>query len=75
MNTKYDNFYLFIFLQGDIGGPLTLDGVQIGVASIFGESCAVGIPELFTRVWTFVDWIQKTIEANTPEPLKLTQIN
>ncbi|XP_017137345.1 serine protease 1-like [Drosophila miranda] len=44
--------------NGDSGGPLALDGTQIGVVS-FGSSagCEVGSPAGFTRVTYYLDWI------------------
>ncbi|XP_058799502.1 chymotrypsin-2-like [Phymastichus coffea] len=42
--------------HGDSGGPLVADGVQIGIVS-FGQPCAAGKPDVFTRVHTFSDWI------------------
>uniref|UniRef100_A0ABD2XUF6 chymotrypsin n=1 Tax=Trichogramma kaykai TaxID=54128 RepID=A0ABD2XUF6_9HYME len=44
--------------HGDSGGPLVADGVQVGIVS-FGRPCAVGKPDVFTRVGTFHDWIEK----------------
>ncbi|XP_058799506.1 chymotrypsin-2-like [Phymastichus coffea] len=44
--------------NGDSGGPLVADGVQIGIVS-FGMPCARGKPDVFTRIFTFVDWIQE----------------
>ncbi|BFF99412.1 serine protease 1 [Drosophila madeirensis] len=44
--------------NGDSGGPLAADGVQIGVVS-FGSSagCEIGSPAGFTRTTYFLDWI------------------
>ncbi|XP_058799503.1 chymotrypsin-2-like [Phymastichus coffea] len=42
--------------HGDSGSPLVVDGTQIGIAS-FVEPCAVGKPDVFARVFTFLDWI------------------
>jgi len=50
--------------HGDSGGPLTADGMQIGIVS-FGRPCAKGYPDVFTRVWTFLEWINETIEQNS----------
>ncbi|NP_001166253.1 serine protease homolog 93 precursor [Nasonia vitripennis] len=44
--------------RGDSGGPLVADKVQVGIVS-FGLPCAVGHPDVFTKVYTFLDWIQK----------------
>ena len=44
--------------QGDSGGPIYVDGVQVGVTS-WGYACAdpdhAGV---YTRVSNYVDWIQ-----------------
>ncbi|XP_011694586.1 PREDICTED: serine protease 48-like [Wasmannia auropunctata] len=44
--------------HGDSGGPLVAEGVQIGIVS-FGQPCARGSPDVFSRVASFQDWIQK----------------
>ncbi|XP_044004081.1 chymotrypsin-2-like [Aphidius gifuensis] len=49
--------------HGDSGSPLTSDGVVVGLAS-FVRPCAVGFPDVYTRVWTFMDWIQSNIKEN-----------
>ncbi|XP_018403820.1 PREDICTED: transmembrane protease serine 3-like [Cyphomyrmex costatus] len=46
--------------KGDSGGPLVFNGVQIGIVS-FGVPCALGRPDVFTRVSSFKEWIQKYI--------------
>lgn len=52
----------FIFeSQGDSGGPLVADNVQIGVVS-WGTPCARGQPDVFTRVYNYIDWIKDHIE-------------
>ncbi|XP_063989271.1 chymotrypsin-1-like [Diachasmimorpha longicaudata] len=43
---------------GDSGSALVADGVQIGIAS-FVRPCAVGYPDVFTRVSKYVDWIKE----------------
>nr|AYV99565.1 venom polypeptide [Dolopus genitalis] len=50
--------------QGDSGGPLAIedsDGskVIVGLTSFGGYSCEKGIPVVFTRVSSFLDWINK----------------
>jgi secreted trypsin-like serine protease len=53
--------------KGDAGGPLQCQSAdkkwyQIGITS-WGKPCAKpGIPDVFTRVAYFRDWIEKTIE-------------
>ena len=49
--------------NGDSGGPLlTVDGlVQVGITS-FGVNCdTVNLPNGFTRISYYYDWIQETI--------------
>ena len=52
--------------QGDSGGPLVCveDGVPIlrGIVS-FGKGCGrPGLPGIYTRVSTYIDWIDESIE-------------
>ncbi|KAK0174553.1 hypothetical protein PV327_010313 [Microctonus hyperodae] len=44
--------------HGDSGGPLVFNGSQIGVVS-WGKPCARGTPDVFTRVYSYVDWIKE----------------
>uniref|UniRef100_A0A6V7KRS7 Peptidase S1 domain-containing protein n=1 Tax=Bracon brevicornis TaxID=1563983 RepID=A0A6V7KRS7_9HYME len=46
----------------DSGSPLVADGVQIGIA-IRGTPCAVGKPDLYTRVFRYRNWINKQIKG------------
>lgn len=41
---------------GDSGGPLVLNDSLIGLVS-WGIPCAIGRPDMFTRVSSFVDWV------------------
>ncbi|KAG5322236.1 CTR1 protein, partial [Pseudoatta argentina] len=41
---------------GDSGGPLVANKSQIGIVS-FGTPCAFGHPDIYTRVSSFVPWI------------------
>lgn len=43
--------------SGDSGGPLTINGVQVGVVSYGVEDCTPGYPSGFTRTTSFLDWI------------------
>ncbi|XP_017776209.1 PREDICTED: chymotrypsin-2-like [Nicrophorus vespilloides] len=44
--------------HGDSGGPLVdTYGYQVGIVS-WAIPCAVGYPDVFTRVYSFLDWIQ-----------------
>ncbi|OXU29928.1 hypothetical protein TSAR_004391 [Trichomalopsis sarcophagae] len=47
--------------NGDSGGPLVADGIQVGIVS-FGMPCARGMPDVFTRVYTFISWINEKME-------------
>lgn len=42
--------------KGDSGGPLVYNGKQVGIVS-FGQPCAQGVPDVFTRASAFQDWI------------------
>lgn len=48
--------------HGDSGGPLVNGNQLIGIVS-WGEPCAAGRPDAFTRVSYFASWILKTIES------------
>nr|ABB89132.1 serine protease CFSP3 [Azumapecten farreri] len=43
--------------QGDSGGPLTCSGVLVGVTSWGYSDCRVSHPSVYTRITTFLDWI------------------
>ena len=55
--------------KGDSGGPLqcqSSDGkwFQVGITS-WGQPCAhAGVPDVFTRVSYFRDWIQNVLDKN-----------
>ncbi|XP_077301725.1 chymotrypsin-2-like isoform X2 [Arctopsyche grandis] len=42
--------------HGDSGGPLTAGGKVVGIVS-WGMPCAIGYPDVFTRVSSFTAWI------------------
>ena len=46
--------------HGDSGGPLAANGKQIGVVS-WGNPCANGRPDVFTRVSSFADWLNENM--------------
>nr|QEI22874.1 serine protease [Oryctes rhinoceros] len=48
--------------NGDSGGPLiqTSNGAQIGIVS-FGVACAQGFPDVYTRVSSFISWINSNM--------------
>ncbi|KAJ8916288.1 hypothetical protein NQ315_016429 [Exocentrus adspersus] len=45
--------------NGDSGGPLVSDNVLIGVVSYGVSDCLPGYPSGFSRVTSFLDWIEK----------------
>ncbi|XP_017782137.1 PREDICTED: chymotrypsin-1-like [Nicrophorus vespilloides] len=47
--------------HGDSGGPLVAGGKQIGIVS-WGRPCGIGYPDVFTRVYSFLSWIEKNIK-------------
>ncbi|CAK1540396.1 unnamed protein product [Leptosia nina] len=47
--------------QGDSGGPLANKNTLVGITS-WGIPCAKGYPDIFTRVYSYVDWIEKKIK-------------
>lgn len=49
--------------QGDSGGPLIVDGYLHGITS-WVIPCAVGRPDVFTRVASFLPWIKNVIANN-----------
>jgi len=38
-----------------------IDGIQVGIVS-FGRPCARGIPDVYTRVTSFIDWITANLK-------------
>ncbi|KAL0124387.1 hypothetical protein PUN28_006309 [Cardiocondyla obscurior] len=48
--------------HGDSGSPLIANGVQVGIAS-FVRPCAVGYPDVYTRVSSFANWIAEHINT------------
>lgn len=49
---------IFVLFQGDSGGPLVAGQYQIGIAS-YVRPCALGSPDVFARVYSFLDWIEQ----------------
>ncbi|KAJ8913217.1 hypothetical protein NQ315_016160 [Exocentrus adspersus] len=43
--------------NGDSGGPLTVNGVQVGIVSFGSARCEAGNPTAYARVSTFRAWI------------------
>ncbi|XP_076675718.1 chymotrypsin-2-like [Andrena cerasifolii] len=46
--------------NGDSGGPLVVNNVQVGIVS-FGRACALGYPDVYTRVYSYKSWITNEI--------------
>lgn len=46
------------FCNWDLGGPLNVDNELVGIAS-FGEPCATGVADVYTRVYSYVQWINE----------------
>jgi secreted trypsin-like serine protease len=69
---KFANLYLSINLilkfaacMGDSGGPLVQDdGSLIGIVS-WGVPCGQGMPDIFTKVSEYKDWIDSVIDFPT----------
>lgn len=53
--------------DGDSGGPLVWNNTVVGVAS-FVRPCARGVPDIFTNVHYYYDWImEKTDNLISPQ--------
>lgn len=50
--------------KGDSGSPLLLNGKVAGLSS-WGKHCGGGYPNVYTRVASFIDWVQTTMEKNS----------
>ncbi|KAG6459136.1 chymotrypsin-1 [Manduca sexta] len=55
--------------HGDSGGPLVREGRQVGVVS-WGIPCARGKPDVYTRVESYMRWIEKTLYDDDEDHLK-----
>lgn len=52
--------------QGDSGGPIFLNDNVSGVSTIvgivsFGVSCGSELPGVYTRIASFMDWIENIV--------------
>lgn len=50
--------------NGDFGGPLVVDDVQVGVGAFGYKECGVGKPDVFTRLSEFTDWIKQNSDVD-----------
>lgn len=60
-----------IFTQGDSGGPLQVANNKhscmytiVGITS-FGVLCGSGYPGIYTRVFSYIDWIESVVWPST----------
>lgn len=51
--------------SGDSGGPLIINGTQVGIVSFGYTNCSAGWPSVFTRVTEFSDWISKNTNSGS----------
>ncbi|GLV42438.1 hypothetical protein CBL_03175 [Carabus blaptoides fortunei] len=49
--------------EGDSGSPLVYMNRLVGIAS-YGRQCAIGKPDVFTKVSAYIPWITETIREN-----------
>lgn len=52
-----------IIRQGDSGSPLVYNGILIGIFS-WTKPCALGFPDVFTRINHFTDFIEKAMQGD-----------
>ncbi|KAI4469002.1 chymotrypsin-related [Holotrichia oblita] len=51
--------------SGDSGGPLMIDNIQVGIVSFgIGLGCELRWPSAFTRVTSYLDWIEMNTNVN-----------
>ncbi|KAJ8954191.1 hypothetical protein NQ318_005786 [Aromia moschata] len=46
---------------GDSGGPLIVDGVQVGIVSFGTGDCTLGYPSVFARINSYSDWLAQYV--------------
>ncbi|XP_071567330.1 chymotrypsin-2-like [Temnothorax nylanderi] len=56
--------------NGDSGGALTYEDKLVGIVS-FGVPCAEGVPDVFTKVYYYRDWVNKYINAGCNQQLNI----
>ncbi|KAG5322237.1 CTR2 protein, partial [Pseudoatta argentina] len=57
--------------NGDSGSALTYKGDLVGILSFGGQPCASGYPDVFTKVYYYKNWINKTINAGSNQQLNI----
>lgn len=62
MCTKRDN--ATGLCTSDYGGALIVDGILVGVFLYETGICAGSLPEVFTRVSSFVEWIDENLSKD-----------
>ncbi|XP_063911248.1 chymotrypsin-1-like isoform X2 [Zophobas morio] len=51
--------------NGDSGGPLIVDGTQVGIVSWSTRKCGLeGVPGVFVKVSNYVGWIEKNMSTD-----------
>lgn len=53
--------------NGDSGGPLLINGTQVGIVSFGASDCAAGMPSVYTRLTEFYEWVNQTIENDVTD--------
>jgi len=60
---------------GDSGGPLVRDGKLVGIVSYGTIICTIGLPDVFTRVSYFYDWINSNVQLESAALTKESEIH
>lgn len=50
--------------NGDSGGPLSLDGILIGIISFGTKLCEMCSPSVYTKIVDYLDWISDNSDVN-----------